>query len=211
MADVTIKILEPADEFDLLTLEELKTSLGINDTSQDAQLTELIGRHSDVVSTLCNRVFAKEMLRETWRCLNTDCPGTRLFLSHWPVAEDGIEIVEAPRGVVLDPATYELEERSGKLTLFGAPVSEVIVTYTGGFDLPEDAPEALKQACELLIREDRATAMRQATAGMRSIAHRDARVMFFDPAAAQRAQGTIASRGGSALNNLLMHYVRLQV
>src|SRR5262245_28382034 len=101
MADITIKVLEPATNFDLLTLEELKLSLGITDTSEDAQLTELIHRYSDVIATKCYRTFAQEKVRETWRCFVTDCPGSRLYLSHWPIKEDDVEIVEAPRGTVL--------------------------------------------------------------------------------------------------------------
>jgi len=128
MADVTIKIIEPADDFDLMTLDELKVSLGITDATQDQALEDQIDRYSDVVSVMCNRVFARETVRETWRCFQSDCPGTRLFLSHWPVKEEDIAAVEAPGGTVLDPAAYELEERSGKLTIFNNTESEVIVT-----------------------------------------------------------------------------------
>ena len=35
MADVTVKVLEPATNFDFLTLEEAKLWLKITDTSQD--------------------------------------------------------------------------------------------------------------------------------------------------------------------------------
>ena len=40
MADIWVKVLEPAKNYDLLTLEELKTILGISasDTSEDEQL-----------------------------------------------------------------------------------------------------------------------------------------------------------------------------
>lgn len=212
MADVTIKIIEPADNFDLLTLDELKTALGIHDATQDAMLSEMITRYSDVVATLCNRVFAHETVRETWRCFQSDCPGTRLFLSHWPVKEDDITVVEAPRGSVLNPEAYELEERSGKLTLFDNMESEVIVTYQGGFYLPDDAPPALKQACELMIRTGRAQAQAQAVSGIRSLSHKEARVQFFDPNQINRSQQQAAVTGTNvAVNALLMHYVRLQV
>jgi len=211
MADVTIKIIEPADDFDLMTLDELKVSLGITDATQDQALEDQIDRYSDVVSVMCNRVFARETVRETWRCFQSDCPGTRLFLSHWPVKEEDIAAVEAPGGTVLDPAAYELEERSGKLTIFNNTESEVIVTYIGGYDLPEEAPEALKQACQIMIREDRAQAQRAASSGIRSISHKEARVMFFDAGAGQRGQQRSTSGVDPAVNALLMHYVRLQV
>jgi len=209
MADIIIKILQPAETFDLLSLEELKGMMGIpdTDTTQDEGLQTLITRYSDVISTLCNRVFAKEEVRETWRCLGS----RRIFLSHWPAKEEDIESVECPRGTILDPSDYEFEEKSGKLELFASRAEPIVVTYVGGFDLPDDAPPALKQACEIMIREDRAITRGLDTSGIRSITHKEARVQFFDP---------LASAGGSGqkgfgwtmntTNALLMHYVRLE-
>src|SRR5262245_15286504 len=97
MANIFIKILTPATNFQLLTLDELKIALGIatGDASSDPQLTQWIDWYSAYVSQVTNRVFAKEKVRETWRCLNS-CG--RLFLSHWPVKEADIETVESPRG-----------------------------------------------------------------------------------------------------------------
>jgi hypothetical protein len=211
MADVTIKILTPATDFDLVTLAELKVALGITDASQDAMLEDQIDRYSDVVAELCNRVFAREQVRETWRCFGSDCPGTRLFLSHWPVAEDDIEQVEAPIGTVWANG-YELEERSGKLTLFGNTATEVRVTYTGGFNLPEEAPEALKQACGLLISKSRTEQQQAAVSGIRQISHKQARVVFHDPNRAISSSSRTQTSGiDPALNSLLMHYTRLQV
>lgn len=212
MADRTIKILEPADNFDLMTIEELKLALSITDTTQDAALEDQIDRYSDVVATLCNRVFARETVRETWRCFGWDCPATRLYLSHWPIKEEDIVAVEAPGGTLLDPAAWELEERSGKLLLFNNAESEVIVTYIGGFNLPEEAPEALKQACALMIHKSQVEQQRAATAGIRSISHKEARVQFFDPNQVARSQQSSTSSGiDPAINALLMHYVRLEV
>ena len=206
MADIIVKILEPADTFDLLSLEELKLSLGIAHQQDDPQLQELITRYSDVVSTLCNRVFAKEKVRETWRCLQS----RRVFLSHWPATEDDIESVECPRGSVIPTSDYEFEEKSGKLELFGSRTEPIVVTYTGGYDLPEDAPPALKQATELLIREEMAAMVRLQTSGIRTLVHKESRVMFFDPNAAANKRGSL-DWPNTAANNLLMHYVRIEV
>jgi len=207
MADIIIKILTPATQFDLLTLQEAKLALGITDNLSDAQLQQSITVYSDVVSELTNRVFAKERVRETWRCLGS----RRLFLSHWPIVETDIEKVECPRGTLMDPATYEIEERSGKIELFGPQPEPIEITYTGGVTLPDKAPPALKQATLLLIREDRATAQRQATSGIRSLSHKEARVMFFDPAQQLRAQGGGGNQTMNAVSALLSHYTRLEV
>jgi len=208
MADRTIKILTPATNFALLTLEELKTLLGMNpaDTSNDAQLQQMIDWYSATVSQIANRVFAKEKVRETWRDIND----RRLFLSHWPVKEADIESVETPAGT--ENVAYELEEASGKVSLFGGRAEPIVVTYTGGFNLPDEAPDDLKAAASVLVRAGRTAAQRDAISGIRSISHKGSRVMFFDP----NAQGG-GSAGGTtegaikAVHALLYHYSRLEV
>ena len=95
MADVLIKILEPAENFNLLTPDMARLSMQISagePGGSDDYLQYLITQNSDIVSTLCNRVFAREKVRETWRCLGDPCDcedartSRRLFLSHWPAA-----------------------------------------------------------------------------------------------------------------------------
>jgi hypothetical protein len=210
MADIIIKIIEPADTFDLLSLEEFKTMVGIppTNTTQDEEIAMLITRFSDVVSRTCNRVFARETLSETWRCLQS----RRVFLSHWPAKIDDIATVECPRGTIIPTSDWEFEERSGKLELFGARDEPIVVTYTGGYDLPDEAPPALKQATELMIREQQTLNARLGAGGMRMLSHKDARVMFFDPLSINKgAQGGGMSAALSSANALLMHYVRLEV
>ena len=82
MADVTVKVLEPAESYALLTLDELKVALGIApaDTSQDAQLQLMIDQYSDVIATMCKRVFAKEKVTETWR---GDPPTPSVLVRSW--------------------------------------------------------------------------------------------------------------------------------
>jgi hypothetical protein len=209
MADSIIKILTKATTFDLMTLDELKLKLGISDTSQDDVLSNMITEYSDVISARTNRVFGREKVLETWRCLGS----RRVYLSHWPVTEGDIERVECPRGSTVSTVDYELEEQSGKLSLFVDVQQPVAVTYTGGFDLPDDAPPALQAALELLIRAARAQAQQQATSGVRSISHKDARVMFFDPNQALRATsgGTALTATGQSVESLLYHYTRFWV
>ena len=52
MADVTVKVLEPAESYALLTLDEIKVALGIapGDTSQDAQLQMMIDQYSKTIA-----------------------------------------------------------------------------------------------------------------------------------------------------------------
>jgi Phage gp6-like head-tail connector protein len=212
MVDIILKTLTPATNFDLMTLEDLKVRLGIadTDTSQDAQLQIYITEYSDIISKECNRIFAKEEMRETVRCLQPN----RYFVSHWPVKEDDIETIETPRGSVIDPSTYEVEEDSGKIEFISGGQSEpIVVTYTGGYTLPDETPPALKAACEILIRDARMWAQRIAVSGIRSLSHKDSRVQFFDAAATMAKIGGVGplSAVSDAVKSLLYHYMRFQV
>jgi hypothetical protein len=213
MADIIIKILTPAEDFALLSLAELKIMLGIaaTDTTTDPQLQQDIDWYSATVSQITNRVFAKEKVRETWR----DLGSRRVFLSHWPVKEEDIESVESPRGTLMIGEDYELEEGSGKLSLFADRAEPIVVTYTGGFTLPDGAPDDLKNAAGILIRQARMAAQRALTSGIRSISHKDSRVMFFDPLQSGNSAASGAT-GGSleairAVHAMLYHYSRLEV
>jgi len=210
MVDTIIKILTPATSQELLTLAELKTMLGIQttDTSQDAQLQLYIDEVSDWIATHCHRTFGYTEVRETIRCLQP----WRFYTSHWPVLETEIESVESPRGEVIDPSLYEVEEQSGKIEFFNDRSEPIVVTYWGGYDLPTNTPPALKMVAIMLIREARNYAMRQAVAGIRSISHKEARVMYFDPAAALgRGPATPFGAITEAIQGLLIDYMRIYV
>jgi hypothetical protein len=211
MVDTILKVLTPATSYDLLTLAELKVMLGIasTDTSEDAQLQTYITEYSDIIAVMCNRVFAYEEMLETVRCLQP----SRYYVSHWPVIESDITSIETPRGSVVDPSTYEIEEKSGKIEFITSGQSEpIVVTYSGGYVLPDDAPPALKNACVMCIREARNYAMRQAVSGIRSISHKEARVMYYDiNAALGKKVTTPMDFVQSVVDTTLYHYMRLWV
>ncbi|MBT1509414.1 hypothetical protein KIP88_02770 [Bradyrhizobium sp. SRL28] len=205
MADVTVKILVPADETDLISLDELKVALGLPTGvgATDPQLEWLIDVGSSTISTLCNRVFAKEKVQETWRCLGS----RRVYLTHWPVKEADVESVTTNGKDRID---YELEEGSGKLSIFTAREEPIIVTYTGGYVCPDEVPDALKQACALIVSTSKAEQAAAALTGVKMIAHKEARVMFHTP-----TSGSSTGGGGGASSNtrqtvegLLGHYIR---
>jgi hypothetical protein len=216
MADISIKVLQPAESYALLTMEELKVilNLPLTDVSEDPQLQMWIDQYSDVIATMCNRVFAYEKVEETWRGDLPPLDGPRLFLTHYPVADADIPAVESPRGSALDPASYELENASGKLRINGAWAEPVTVTYSGGYDLPEEAPPALKAATGLLIQAARLQARMNATSGVRSIAHRESRVQFFDPLQVLGGKASAVAPLQAAtdtVNAMLYKYMRFYV
>jgi hypothetical protein len=226
MADITVRVIEEADSYDLMTLEEVKVMLGIaeSDTSEDAMLQAWITSYSDVIATMCNRVFAKEKVEETWRGDTEpyDTDRGRIFLTHFPVADDDVEVVYSPTAypnpdddtVPVEVPYYELENRSGKMQFFQKWAAPIRVTYTGGYDLPGGTPPALKQALVLLIGAARMMQEREVTSGIRSISHRETRVQFFDVNAALAKQGgggTPLGVAGETVKALLYHYIRFYV
>src|SRR5580765_122655 len=110
MADVTVKVLTPADSTALITLDELKLAYGIDpaDTTHDAQLQMLIDQYSDVIATMCDRTFARETVEETWRGDPPPYENTRVFLTHYPVADGDITSVGGANGTLIDVANYEI-------------------------------------------------------------------------------------------------------
>jgi hypothetical protein len=215
MVDVTIKVIEEATTQDLLTLDEAKLLLGIStsDTSKDELLAMQISIYSATVAEMCNRIFAREKVTETWRELYDG----RCFLTHYPVKESDIEsVISAGNDYVVDG--YELEERSGKLSNVvryaaesNAWAQSVIVTYTGGFNLPDEAPLPLKQAVALSIREEMIRTRQAETAGIRQVTHKESRVVFFDPNAVLVKTVGAKSPGLQAIESLLKQYMRFWV
>ena len=102
------------------------------------------------------------------------------------------------------------------ITLLGAACwpEPVVITYTGGYDLPEDAPPSLKQAAGLMIRQGKTEAASAAVSGVRMIAHKESRIMFHPPSGRGSGQTSSSSVGSSALSavdKLLDHYRRFPV
>jgi len=204
MADVTQKILIEAESHALISLEELKVATGIPPADVSADPQWLIDAQSAVVARLCNRIFAKETLVESWR----DLGDRRLYLTHWPVKQDDIVSVMTDSNVRLD---WELDEREGKLSIFTARNEPIVIEYTGGYDLPDEAPLPLKHAVSLLVNTAKSEQAAAQLTGVRMISHKESRVMFHNPNSGSSSSG---SSGGSSsqtiatVTALLGHYVK---
>jgi len=215
MADVTVKVIQAADSYDFLTLDEAKLYLNIpsTDTSQDEWLTMMISINSAYIAEICNRTFAKETVVETWR----EIYDGRVFLTRWPVKETDIT------GVIsagYDWPVFELEEASGKLSnvaLYQAESSQwdqsVVIQYTGGYQLPDEAPLPLKQATAMLIRDEKIALQQAAVSGIRQLSHKGARVMFFDVNATIAKLNTSGGKspGRQLVDTFLRQYMRIWI
>jgi hypothetical protein len=220
MADVTVHVLQaaaglPAEDMSFLSLTEAKQLLDLpaDDTSRDDALKLTIAMMSAVIMRACNRMFARQTVEESWRELGS----RRVFLTHWPVKREDIQSVYAGRRELIgedrNDARIELEEQSGKLSHFGGWSEPVVVTYTGGFLLPTEAPLPLKHATLLLLRAAKQEATREAIEGIRSISHKESRVTFFDPSTIAKSTATtgVLGTGVQAADQLLYHYMRFWV
>jgi hypothetical protein len=205
MADVTQKILVEATSHALITLEDAKISLGIpsGDVSSDDHLQWLIDTNSAVVARLCNRIFAKETLIETWR----ELASRRVYLTHWPVKEADIESVSTNGTDRLD---WELDEREGKLSIFTNRYEPISIQYTGGYELPEESPLPLQQAVALMVSTSKAEQAAAALTGVRMISHKESRVMFHSPSSGGSTGGSSQTSSGvkDTVTALLGHYIK---
>lgn len=205
-------IKEPQDEA-ILTMYEARLGLNMSSSStfQDDQLDMLIKWSSGEIAISCSRVFAKQTVQETFRDFHDY---KRLPLGAYPivqvtsVVENGVPLVEG--------TDYEINADGGTLNRIAGGATNwaepVVVNYTGGFDLPNDAPSPLKQAAILLTRESYYAATR-GDATVRMISHKDARVIYFDPnvkASGGKAGGP-ATPARRAIDALLSCYTRYEV
>jgi hypothetical protein len=208
VADVTVKVLDPPDSRDFLSLEEAQTRLGLPTTGGDPAANALlqiqITDASALIARLCNRQFAKTRVSETWRGNNHDA----IYLRLWPVDDGDLEEIN---GTPFDPDQHELENYTGKLRVngFGDPIT---IVYSGGYDLPDEAPDELKAACILIMRNSRSEAQRESVEGIRMLAHKESRVIFFDPNTQKTATAAVQAGGlGSGVkqvDDLLRHFIR---
>lgn len=85
----------------LITLEELKAILGIVDTSQDAELTRLIGVYSQAIENYCERQMCS-LAREVVYIPRTTCHMNRMRVPQWPIISVESLMID---GVAIDPVT----------------------------------------------------------------------------------------------------------
>jgi hypothetical protein len=189
---VIINVVTPATSHDLIDLATLKTMLDVasTDTSHDAQYQLLITQNSQMLAQECNRgaienaTFAKETVEEAWKCVGPVCcpnGANKIWLSHYPI--ETITSIEQPAGTVLDPSAYVYEPLTGKVYILAGGNTDIVINYTGGYDLPTEAPPPLQQITGLLVKQYRAalTWITGSGSGVRLLAHKESRVVYFSP------------------------------
>jgi hypothetical protein len=196
----------PTSPYDLMTLAEAKTFLGITDSGRDAQIQMWLTMASMSVAEMAGRVFAKERGRETWFCMGSPS----LYLTHLPVKAADIESVTED-GVPTASTDYIVEESVGHLYKTTGWTVPIEIVYTGGYLCPQEVPADMKYMAALLLQEQRSTAQQAAVAGIRQLRHKSSSVSYHDPN--RYASRTGGATGGTAaqqaVRNMLTNYVRI--
>lgn len=203
----TLVVIKESDDDALLTLYEAKLGLNIftnSSESLDDQIEMLIGWTSDEIAFSCNRTFGKETVQETFREIQS---GTkRIYLSKYPnVVVDSVFVNDVE---IFEDIDFEVNESGGWLTrLDGTWTDVVVVFYTGGYNLPKEAPGSLKKAAILVTREAYYAAAR-GDASVKLLVHKESRVGFFDPRTPAGGGGGSTSPAVRAIGDLLQGYTR---
>lgn len=206
----TLVVIKESEDDSLLTLYEAKLGLNMftnSSESLDDQIDMLIGWTSDEIALSCNRTFGKEVVQETFREIVIGSNSKRLYLSKYPKIE--VESIFENGSRIFQDVDFEINDDGGWLTrLDGDWVEPVVVNYTGGYNLPKEAPGSLKQAAILVTRESYYAAAR-GDASVKLVVHKESRVGFFDPRApAGGGGGGAATPARRAIGDLLQAYTR---
>jgi hypothetical protein len=210
-----LEILEESSDSagpDLITLDDLKLALGITDNSEDAQLQAAITFQSRIIAEYCNRRLGRADALETFTFDYGESVLQRqaLTLSLYPVAE----IFEVSSMAATD-ADFELDPASGRLWIgpnwtVGAAWPDVVsVTYSGGYDLPEQAPARLQRAViesVNAVRTSSAYGVRDPS--IREVQHGDTRISYVSQSF---AAGTTGQHLTPSVTDLIKPFRRITI
>jgi len=187
---------------DLISLDDLKLALGIIDDSEDAALQAAITMQSRIIADYCNRRFGLAEALETFTFDRYETMLTRqaLTLSLYPIVT--ISEVSTVGATTND---YDIDPASGRLWFANYWANPISVVYSGGYDLPEQAPARLQQAVIQAVNEGRTTGSRDPT--IREVVHGDTRIGYFTPTLGTGSPGYLSA----VVTDLIKPFRRLHV
>ena len=192
---------------DLISLDDLKLALGIKDDSEDAALQAAITMQSRLIAEYCERRFGLAEVLETFIFDRSEdmLPRQSLVLSLYPV----VEVFEVST-LGATASDYDFDPRSGRLWRSdgywgGYSPGTVAVTYSGGYDLPEEAPARLQRAVIEAINEGRTSGTRDPS--IREVQHGDVRISYFTSSLSTASSGYLSA----TVTDLIGPYRRLHV
>jgi hypothetical protein len=200
-----LEILEETSDSagpDLISLDDLKLALGISGTDQDEQLQAMITFQSRIIAEYCDRRFGRAEALETFTFDRGEILPSRqaLILSLYPVVE-----VSEVSSLGATAADYEFDPATGRLWSDGWWTGSVSVVYSGGYDLPEEAPARLQKALIETVYEQRTVGARDSS--IREVQHGDTRISYFTSATSSASSGFLSA----PVVDLIRPYRRLHV
>jgi hypothetical protein len=129
------RVIVPADNLMLITLDQAKAALGIDpaDTSQDAAIQQEIATISAAVESYCERTFTRQTYRDQIRsAYDWLAAGQPLETRQWPIPLDdgGLPVLTVTEdGTLLDPALWEVDIDTG--SIYRLDTSAMIYSWTG--------------------------------------------------------------------------------
>jgi Phage gp6-like head-tail connector protein len=186
---------------DLISLDDLKLALGITVDTDDVALQAAITFQSRIITEYLNRRLAFAEALETFTFDRNESLLTRqaLTLSLYPVAS----VVEVSTAGAT-AAEYDFDPASGRLWS-DCWADTISVIYSGGYNLPDEAPARLQKAVILAVNEGRTSGARDSA--IREVAHGDTRVSYFTPTLAAASSGFLSA----PIVELIKPYRRLHV
>jgi hypothetical protein len=221
-----LEILEESTDSagpDLITLDALKAALGITGTSEDAQLQAAITLQSRIIAEYCDRRFGRAEAMETFSFYRGELMPAQqaLTLSLYPVSEI-LEVSTAGATA----ADFKFDPASGRLWLpmnwlygyLGNYVADgyywmvpydIVVIYSGGYDLPEEAPARLQRAIIESVNSVRTvSAFGVRDPSIREVQHGDVRVSYVSQSF---AAGTTSQHLTPSVTDLIKPYRRIAI
>jgi hypothetical protein len=203
---------------DLITLDDLKLALGITGNTEDAALQSAITFQSRIIAEYCNRRFGMAQALETFTFDPYEYLQIRqpLVLSLYPVAQ--ISEVSTAGATAAD---WHFDPPSGRLWLtdpqntgfytYGYPPysywpGSVMVSYSGGYDLPEGAPARLQRAVIEAVNLGRISATTRDPT-IREVQHGDTRISYATAAFATGSSGYLSASVTDLINPFRRLYI----
>ncbi len=203
------QVLGPTDPvYDLTTVEAVNAALGLeSNTADDAITAAQITHTSRMIAALCDRNFALMDVSENFR-VQWGEPVHALYLRQYPV-EQVVSITQD--GSEADSTMYELDDEAGLLWMkCGRWCGPVIAEYSGGYNLPDEAPALLAQACIEMVGGQRLLSATAAVdPNLREIQHGDTRIVY--QLAGMGGSTTSSGSIPKSVSDLIYKYIRQTV
>lgn len=153
---------------DLTDRDTVKAELKITGTTEDSNIDRWITIASKKIATECKREFGARTLSQEFRIDGRYSGQTRSHLRELVLFQRPVNAITSvtENDVALTTDDYEIDAERGLLKRLVSDVpslwnsGKVTVVYTAGYDLPDEAPEELAQACIRLVAHYRLTATR---------------------------------------------------